>query len=77
MLQCICRIACLSPTAIRMYLILIFTLFRQIIMAAYEIGQAIIFSSMVSAIFFFLLFPRLISAVADWMSTILPHTVWP
>jgi len=22
-------------------------------------------------------FPRLISAVADWMSTILPHTVWP
>jgi len=30
--------------------------------------------------FFFLLsffFPRLISAVADWMSTILPHMVWP
>jgi len=29
---------------------------------------------------FFLLssfFPRLISAVADWMSTILPHMVWP
>ena len=29
---------------------------------------------------FFLLsffFPRLISAVADWMSTILPYTVWP
>jgi len=23
------------------------------------------------------LFPRLISAVADWMSTILPHMVWP
>jgi len=22
-------------------------------------------------------FPRLISAVADWMSAILPHTVWP
>jgi len=21
--------------------------------------------------------PRLISAVADWMSTILPHMVWP
>jgi len=21
-------------------------------------------------------FPRLISAVADWMSTILPHMVW-
>jgi len=24
-----------------------------------------------------LLFPRLISAVRDWMSTILPHMVWP
>ena len=23
------------------------------------------------------LFPRLISTVADWMSTILPHMVWP
>jgi len=28
----------------------------------------------VSSIFFF---PRLISAVADWMYTILPHVVWP
>jgi len=27
--------------------------------------------------FFLLLFPRLISAVADWMSTILQHMVWP
>jgi len=26
---------------------------------------------------FFLSFPRLISAVADWMSTILLHMVWP
>jgi len=25
----------------------------------------------------FFFFPRLISAVADWVSTILPHTVWP
>jgi len=25
----------------------------------------------------FLVFPLLISAVADWMSTILPHMVWP
>jgi len=25
----------------------------------------------------FFFFPRLISAVADWMSTILPHMVWP
>ena len=31
------------------------------------------------ALWFLLLFffPRLISAVADWMSTILPHMVWP
>ena len=27
------------------------------------------------SIFFY--FPRLISAVGDWMSTILPHMVWP
>jgi len=27
-----------------------------------------------SSIFFF---PRLISAVGDWMSAILPHMVWP
>jgi len=26
---------------------------------------------------FFFFFPRLISAVADWMSTILLHMVWP
>ena len=25
----------------------------------------------------FLFFPRLISVVADWMPTILPHMVWP
>jgi len=27
--------------------------------------------------FFLLFFPRLISTAADWMSTILPHMVWP
>jgi len=49
-------------------------------MAAYVTGQAIIFSS---CSFFFLLFlsfylfPRLFSAVADWMSTILPDVVSP
>jgi len=44
----------------------------------YGIGQTIIFSScgyfcLLSSSFF----PRLISAVGDWMSTILPHMVWP
>jgi len=44
----------------------------------YVIGQTIIFSS--CGFFFFFLsifFPRLISAVGDWMSNILPHMVWP
>jgi len=44
----------------------------------YGIGQTIIFSSctwFLSSLSIF--FPRLISAVADWMSTILPHMVWP
>ena len=30
-----------------------------------------------SSSFFFLFFPRLISAVGDWMFTILWHIVWP
>jgi len=30
-----------------------------------------------SFFFFFLFFRRLISAAADWMSTILSHIVWP
>jgi len=44
----------------------------------YVIGQTIIF---LPCDFFVLLsfsfFPRLISAAVDWMSTILPHMVWP
>jgi len=31
----------------------------------------------VISIFLLSFFPRLISAVGDWMSTILPHMVWP
>jgi len=30
-----------------------------------------------SDIFYLLFFPRLISAAADWMSSILWHMVWP
>jgi len=43
----------------------------------YGIGQAIIFLS--CSFFFFLssFFPRLFSAVRDWMSSILPHMMWP
>jgi len=44
----------------------------------YVIGHTIILSSFG---FFYLssssFLPRLISAVGDWMSTILPHMVWP
>ena len=42
----------------------------------YGIGQTIIFMLFLS-FFLLFLFPRLISAVGDWMSTILPHMVWP
>jgi len=30
----------------------------------------------VISIFLLFFFPRLISAITDWMSTILPHMVW-
>ena len=46
----------------------------------YVIGQNIIFLPCGFYLSFFLLssfFPRLIPAVGDWMSTILPHMVWP
>jgi len=45
----------------------------------YVIGQTIIFSScfFLLSSSFFLFFPRLISAVEDWMFTILWHMVWP
>jgi len=43
------------------------------------LGIPLYFRPVVSSFFFFFLFffPRLISAVGDWMSAILPHTVWP
>jgi len=40
-----------------------------------EQGRPLYFCPVVTS--FFLFFPRLISAVADWMSTILPHMMWP
>jgi len=47
--------------------------------ACYVIGQTIIFlpCDLYLSIFLSFLIPRLISAVGDWMSTILPHMVWP
>ena len=48
----------------------------DLLWSPYVIGHTIIFSS---CGFFLLLsfFPRLISAVGDWMYAILPHMVWP
>ena len=40
-------------------------------------GQAIIFLFCDFYLLFLLFFPRLISPVGDWMSTILPHMLWP
>jgi len=50
--------------------------FSPFLWPPYGIGQAII---LLPCGFFYLLlsFPRLISAIADWMSAILPHMVWP
>ena len=46
----------------------------------YVVRQAIICLWFLSSFLLLLLlsfFPRLVSAAADWMSTIRPHTVWP
>jgi len=43
----------------------------------YVIGQTIIFSSCSFFLLSIFFFPRLISAVGDWMFTILWHMVWP
>jgi len=55
-----------------------------IVIAGYGIGQAIIFLPCGFVLLLLLLlllrlsfFPRIISAAADWMSTILLHLVWP
>jgi len=43
-----------------------------------EQGRPLHFCPVVSSSVFCLsFFPRLISAVADWISAILPHMVWP
>jgi len=56
-------------SAMRPYVKLLWPL----VMAAHSNRQAIIFYHVILSFFFF---PRLISAVADWMS-IFPHMMWP
>jgi len=48
---------------------------RRLLWPPYEIGRPLYFCPVVSFLLSF--FPGLISAVAGWVSTILPHMVWP
>jgi len=43
----------------------------------YVIGQTIYIFILSFVLLLLSFFPRLISAVGDWMSAILPHMVWP
>ena len=73
------RLQCLGKTVtFSLSIFLFLTVCALLLWSLYVIGQTIIFSScssFLSSIFFF--FPRLISAAAHWMSTILPHILWP
>ena len=50
-------------------------LILQLIMAAHRAGHYILQLWFLSSSFF--VFLRLISAVADWLSTVLLHMMWP
>jgi len=51
---------------------------RMIIAALWNRASHYIFALwFLSSFFFLVFFPRLISAVADWTSTILLHMAWP
>jgi len=50
---------------------------KRLLWPPYVIGQPLYFHPVVSSFFLSSFFPRLISAVGDWMSTILAHMVWP
>ena len=60
------------------YLAFVFSFLRYYLWPPCVIGQSIIF--LLCGFFFLFLsssFPCLITAVGDWMSTILPYMVWP
>jgi len=78
----LCLILLLGSTWVQHYISCRNILSNHYLWSPYGIGQTIIFSScflllLSSFFFFFLFFPRLISAVGDWMFTILWHMVWP
>ena len=57
---------------------LLLTMNELLLWPPYGIGQDIIFFALWFLLLsFFFFFPRLISAVAEWMPTILLHMVWP
>ena len=57
--------------------VLVIVTMKPFLWLPYVIGRPYIFLCCGLFVFFFLFFPRLISAVGDWMSTLLPHMVWP
>ena len=68
--QSICIYCCFSLE--NKFLLLI------VMVALWNRADRYIFALWFLSFFFFLsFFPRLILAVADWMSAILPHMVWP
>jgi len=52
-------------------------LYVFLLWSPYGIGQTIIFLPCGFLYLSSIFFPRLISAVADWMFAILPHMAWP
>jgi len=59
-------------------LLYIFVVISSVFMAAlWNKAGHYIFALWFLSSFFLSFFPRLISAIGDWMSTILPHMVWP
>jgi len=74
-----CRSTKFTTTSDLQCLLFFYLLSLFLLWSPYGIGQTIIFLPcdfyLSSSLLLF--FPRLISAVGDWMSTILPHMVWP
>jgi len=56
---------------------ILFRAYLSILWPPYVIGGPLYFCPVVSFYLLLLLFPRLISAATDWMSTILLHMAWP
>ena len=52
-------------------------LLRVIMLALWNMAEHYIFMLWFLSIYFLSFFPRLISAAAHWMPTILLHMVWP